>query len=104
MLREWRETPTALLSELRDQGLLKLFFGADPATLAPVQLEAHRRKLAEYEELRSRDPGDGPPRPLAGAGGGHRRGEALDRLLGDGWSCVARCSRDRTIALRSSLA
>ena len=37
------------LYELRDAGLLKLFFGADPKTLAPRQLEAHEGKLREYE-------------------------------------------------------
>ena len=30
---------------------LKLFFGADPATLAAEQLAAHSGRLAEYEEL-----------------------------------------------------
>src|SRR5262249_45479031 len=38
------------LYELRDAGLLKLFFGGDPATLARGQLEAHREKLATYEQ------------------------------------------------------
>jgi PadR family transcriptional regulator, regulatory protein AphA len=83
-LREWRETPTAVLSELRDHGLLKLFFGADPATLAPVQVETHRRKLAEYEELRARDPGDGPRGPWlaleAGIGGERRWIEFWERM------------------------
>jgi PadR family transcriptional regulator AphA len=62
-LEAWRREPTAELSELRDPGLLKLFFGADPAELAAVQLEAHRRKLREYEELRAADPGTGPRGP-----------------------------------------
>jgi DNA-binding PadR family transcriptional regulator len=57
-LQDWREQPTEQLSELRDLALLKLFFGADPAALAEVQLEAHRRKLAEYEAMRRMDPGD----------------------------------------------
>jgi PadR family transcriptional regulator, regulatory protein AphA len=48
-LRRWRDAPTSELYELRDAGLLKLFFGADPANLAPDQLEAHRAKLAEYK-------------------------------------------------------
>jgi hypothetical protein len=30
--------------------VLKLFFGADPADLATVQVEAHRRKLEELEQ------------------------------------------------------
>jgi len=77
VLRRWLAEPTAELTELRDPGLLKLFFGADPAALAPVQLEAHRRKLAEYEALRAQSPaGDaqapGPPLALE-AGIGHER-------------------------------
>jgi PadR family transcriptional regulator, regulatory protein AphA len=50
-LRGWTAEPTRELYELRDIGLLKLFFGADPAAIAPEQLEAHRAKLAEYEGL-----------------------------------------------------
>jgi PadR family transcriptional regulator AphA len=56
-LREWRDTPTDELLEFRDPGLLKLFFGADPAPLAEAQLAAHRRKLAEYEALEALDSG-----------------------------------------------
>jgi PadR family transcriptional regulator, regulatory protein AphA len=48
-LDEWRAEPPTTVSELRDQGMLKLFFGADPDVLAPAQLDAHRRKLEEYE-------------------------------------------------------
>ena len=43
---------TSELYELRDQGLLKLFFGADPATLAEAQLAAHRENLRAFEQLR----------------------------------------------------
>jgi DNA-binding PadR family transcriptional regulator len=50
-LRSWLEEPTGELTELRDPGLLKLFFGADPKTLAEAQLPVHQRKLAEYEGL-----------------------------------------------------
>jgi PadR family transcriptional regulator, regulatory protein AphA len=49
-LDRWRSTPTGELYELRDAGLLKLFFGADPKNLAPQQLEAHEQRLREYEE------------------------------------------------------
>ena len=62
-LKEWRATPTDELSELRDPALLKLFLEADPARLAEPQLEAHRRKLAEYEAMRHADPGEGPRGP-----------------------------------------
>ena len=67
-LREWVATPTDRFTELRDLALLKLFFGAEPAALAGAQLEIHRAKLAEYEELR------------AGAGGAEAGGPlvALD--------------------------
>lgn len=45
----WLEESTTELTELRDLGLLKLFFGADPAALARTQLPAHQAKLAEHE-------------------------------------------------------
>jgi PadR family transcriptional regulator, regulatory protein AphA len=51
-LDRWRAEPTGELYELRDAGLLKLFFGADPKTLAPKQLEAHEERLRVYEEQR----------------------------------------------------
>jgi DNA-binding PadR family transcriptional regulator len=74
-LQEWRDAPTDELSELRDPGLLKLFFGADPARLAEVQLEAHRRKLAEYEALMKHAGDEGPRGPwlTLESGIGHER-------------------------------
>jgi len=48
-LDRWRAEPTGELYELRDAGLLKLFFGADAGKLAPRQLETHEAKLREYE-------------------------------------------------------
>jgi DNA-binding PadR family transcriptional regulator len=62
-LGEWRRSPTGSVSELRDMGLLQLFFGSAPKKLAPAQIEAHRAKLAEYEALRERDTGAGPRGP-----------------------------------------
>jgi DNA-binding PadR family transcriptional regulator len=62
-LAEWRAEPTDAIPELRSPALLKLFFGADPAELAPHQLEAYRRKLAEYEEIRDTMPADVPDGP-----------------------------------------
>jgi DNA-binding PadR family transcriptional regulator len=50
-LDDWRATPTADLYEIRDAGLLQLFFGADPADLAAIQLEAHRENLHHLEQL-----------------------------------------------------
>lgn len=62
-LEAWRAEPTDAIFELRAPALLKLFFGADPAVLAPIQIEAHRRKLAEYEELRNTMPESVPQGP-----------------------------------------
>ena len=52
-LESWRREPTSGLSELRDPGLLRLFFGAPPEPLAAAQLEAHRAHLAGYEQMRA---------------------------------------------------
>jgi PadR family transcriptional regulator AphA len=62
-LEGWRAEPTGAIPELRAPALLKLFFGADPATLAPLQIEAHRRKLAEYEVIRDSMPESVPEGP-----------------------------------------
>jgi len=48
-LIDWLAGPTTAFTELRDPGLLKLYFGADPAAVAAEQAELHRGKLAEYE-------------------------------------------------------
>ena len=50
-LDAWRATPAGELGELRNPGLLQLFFGAEKAPLAEAQLAVHGAKLAEYEEL-----------------------------------------------------
>jgi DNA-binding PadR family transcriptional regulator len=47
-LAAWRAEPSSAFTELRDPGLLQLFFGADPVALAEVQLEIHDAKLADY--------------------------------------------------------
>lgn len=62
-LREWLAEPTEELTELRDPGLLKVFFGSDPKALAKAQIPAHRDKLTEYEELRSSAGEEMPPGP-----------------------------------------
>lgn len=71
-LRQWVATPVHEVVELRDPGLLKLFFGADPAGLAPAQLEAHRGRLAEYEALGKLEMPPGMRRALE-SGIGHER-------------------------------
>ena len=85
-LAEWRAAPTDAIPELRAPALLKLFFGADPAELAPLQLEAFRRKLAEYELIRDTMPDsvpDGPRLALeAGIANARQQIEWWERLAG----------------------
>jgi DNA-binding PadR family transcriptional regulator len=75
VLDEWLATPTRQLTELRDPGLLKLYFGGDPAALAEAQLDAHERKLRDYRCARAADTGKGPRGPwlTLDAGIGHER-------------------------------
>jgi PadR family transcriptional regulator, regulatory protein AphA len=51
VLATWLAEPSEEMTELRDMGMIKVFFGADPKAMAAVQLPARRRKVAEYEEL-----------------------------------------------------
>ena len=64
-LDEWRGQPASDLYELRDAATLKLFFGGDPATLSVAQLEAHGRRLEEYERLHETIVGAPPGQLLA---------------------------------------
>lgn len=49
-LDAWRAEPISESFELRDPGILKLFFGADPAQLARAQLALHQQRLEQYLE------------------------------------------------------
>ena len=74
-LEGWLEEPTTELTELRDLGLLKLFFGADPSALAVTQVPVHQAKLVEHERMLREI---GPQAPLSirlalEAGIGHER-------------------------------
>jgi PadR family transcriptional regulator, regulatory protein AphA len=71
-LDAWRAEPTSEFVELRDPGLLQVFFGADPVVVAEAQLAGHRRKLAEYEALAELDMVPGQRRALE-AGLAHER-------------------------------
>jgi DNA-binding PadR family transcriptional regulator len=62
-LEGWKAAPTDTFTELRDPGLLKLYFGADPSAVAADQLQLHRRKLAEYEAMAAQAPKDAPAGP-----------------------------------------
>jgi PadR family transcriptional regulator, regulatory protein AphA len=55
-LDEWRSESIFEPLEFRDPGLIKIFFGADPASIAAAQLEGHERQLREYEELHAANP------------------------------------------------
>ena len=55
-LDEWVREPTSEQPQIRDSGLLKLFFGdglsaSEIAALARAQEEAHRARLAVYESI-----------------------------------------------------
>jgi PadR family transcriptional regulator, regulatory protein AphA len=63
-LAAWRAQAPDELPELRDAGVLKLFFGGDPETVAAHQIAAHEAKLAEYEALRANIAGHVPPGQL----------------------------------------
>jgi DNA-binding PadR family transcriptional regulator len=63
-LREWLDEPTDELTELRDLALLKVFFGADPGSMAAEQVRAHGDKLAEYEGIMERAGEELPPGAL----------------------------------------
>lgn len=63
-LARWRDdAEVGRLPELRDPGLLKLFFGADPAKLGAARLAAHRQQLDSYRQRLATLGGDGPEGP-----------------------------------------
>jgi PadR family transcriptional regulator, regulatory protein AphA len=72
-LDEWRADPETDVYELRDPGLLKLFCGTDPETLAAAQLEHHQRRLRTYETLASEAGLTDGMRLALEAGIGHER-------------------------------
>src|SRR4051812_4637578 len=73
-LDEWLANPSEEFTELRDLGLLQLFFGADRRAVAEVQLRIHGEALTQYEELRrSADGWPDGPRLVLESGIGHER-------------------------------
>lgn len=74
-LERWTAAPAEREWELRDPGLLKLFFGAEPGRLAREELETHRRRLEEYERMGAEVDPNVPAGPLLAleAGIGHER-------------------------------
>jgi PadR family transcriptional regulator AphA len=88
-LEEWLREPTSEEPQIRDIGLLKLFFqdaldDGNVVALARAQEEAHRAKLSTYEELERIVPKE--------ASFGHatlQAGLAFERAFVEFWSEVA---------------
>jgi DNA-binding PadR family transcriptional regulator len=74
-LQAWLTAPTAEFTELRDPGLLQLYLGAEPASVARPQLAVHEARLREYEEFAAACPPDVPEgvRLSLESGLGHER-------------------------------
>jgi len=86
-LRAWLADTTATLPDIRDIGLLKLFFGAlteqdNLLALAHGQREAHQRRLALYKALSAQQ----PPGP---AGAAVRLGLAYESAATTFWDSIA---------------
>jgi PadR family transcriptional regulator, regulatory protein AphA len=84
-LRAWADEPVAAPPQLRDELLLKIFAGADPAPLLAARIEFYRAKVDELEgylEALGTTPGwVGPERTLrAGIGYNRRMIELIDEL------------------------
>jgi DNA-binding PadR family transcriptional regulator len=48
-LREWAASPRLAAPQVREEGVLKIFAGADPLPILRERLEWHRAKLSELE-------------------------------------------------------
>lgn len=89
-LRQWLAEPTTAETEIRDTGILKLFFGSassptDVKALAREQARAHRAKLAEYDALYDSIVGHGEKHTMATLELGRR----FERTAMAFWSEVA---------------
>jgi PadR family transcriptional regulator AphA len=66
-LRAWADSPGAPPSQYRDEGMLKVFAGANPMVVFAGRADWHRSKLAEFEGylegLRACEPDSAPDRP-----------------------------------------
>jgi DNA-binding PadR family transcriptional regulator len=82
-LRAWADSPGAPPSQYRDEGMLKVFAGADPEAVFAGRADWHRAKLSELEgylenlkvghEGRREDKWRGPEATLVGGIAYHRR-------------------------------
>lgn len=90
-LCEWLCEPTHEVGELRELGVLKLFFSSlvepsDIAGLAAAQREAHERALEEFERIRDNSAKGATPQQLATLELGFR----WHRMVVDFWADVER--------------
>ncbi|MFF7754645.1 PadR family transcriptional regulator [Streptomyces sp. NPDC007971] len=85
-LRQWLADTEFVPVEARERGILKLWFGARPELLAPVQLAEHERTLGEYEEL-DRDVGE---LLTPGQREALEFGIRYERMMADFWDWVRR--------------
>jgi len=85
-LRAWLAEPVAAPPQLRDEVMLKVFAGADPAPLLPARRAWYEAKLAELEGYLAllRDAGGAPAGPerslIAGVAYHRKMVEMLDEL------------------------
>jgi DNA-binding PadR family transcriptional regulator len=84
-LRAWAAEPTAAPPQLRDEAMLKVFAGANPALLSEERANWHRAKLAELrgylEEVREAEGWERSERTLiAGIAYHEKMLELLDEL------------------------
>jgi PadR family transcriptional regulator AphA len=88
--REWARMPAQEISELRDEGLLKLFF-SDPAdresivTLAKAQVKVHEERIESLSQVRDEVSDHASPAQMATLELGLR----WDRTAADFWAGVA---------------
>lgn len=88
-LAAWAAAPEAAPPQVRDEGLLKIFAGADPEPILRARREWHVTKLTELEGMAVDQPWNigelpGPMRTLSAGIGYHRMTiEAIDGFLAE---------------------
>lgn len=85
-LEAWLAEAVTSPPELRDPGLLKLFFGGDPERIAPARAEHHRAKRAELEQYAAMGDEQIPP----GVRRALEAGIRYERSFGDFWAKLAK--------------
>jgi len=86
-LRQWTRSPEVAAPQLRDEGVLKVFAGADPLPIMRRRAEWHRAKLAELEGYLG-----------AVSAAGHESGVRQSLLIGTGYHRVVLEALERYLA------